>query len=89
MVQDLTSLFLEIPWRHIRRVVGPLDLGPHMHPRLETPAVRGFLEAVFVAALPVNDIALLCSLVRDREQRGRRLRAARSGRYHGADHDVV
>jgi len=60
-----------------------------VHPRLETPTVCCLLKGVFVAAFPVNDIALPGGLIRDREQRGRRLGAARCWRYHRADHDVI
>jgi hypothetical protein len=49
-----------------------------VHPRLETPTVRSFLEGIFVADFPVNDISLP-GLVRDRQQRGGRIRAPGSG----------
>src|SRR5262245_47040870 len=62
---------------------------PDVNPRLEAPTFRRLLEGVFVAAFPMNNVAVFCRLVRDSKQRRLRFRTAWRGCDHVADHDVI
>src|SRR5262249_36611036 len=64
-------LLLQVSRRHVRRIVRPLHLGPHVDARLESPPFRGLLERVLVSAFPVHDVAACIGVVRELEQRGR------------------